>query len=301
VCCHLQILLTGIDARTNPITSWREVATVSDDVFENDPCASFLDGAFRSLTKFVSLVVEYSHTLQFNRKNLHLLTALFEPATIHSVRLGVTSSMTPPSEGSIDPKTDADQVVTQGIEWLSEHGDALYAFARSRVGRREWAEDLVQETFLAAVKAPTEFRGDASVRTWLISILRRKIVDHYRKSSATRETSIESFRVSQEHQSAFTSRGTWKTTPSHWKSPPEILEDREFWRVLEACLDKLPSPLSSAFKLREIDGVEIDSLSGSNAISAGNVRVRLHRARHLLRTCLEKNWFGNTAGKRANS
>lgn len=205
--------------------------------------------------------------------------------------------MTRSSDSSADAKTRA----AQGVEWLSEHGDALYAYARSRVGRRELAEDLVQETFLAAVKAPAGYRGEASVRTWLISILRRKVVDHYRKSSTSRETGNESFRESQEHQSSFTSSGKWKNVPSVWKTPPEILEDREFWIIFESCLSKLPSPLSGAFKLRELDGMEIESMREEDSTSAGNVRVRLHRARHFLRSCLEKNWFRDGSGKRAKS
>lgn len=202
---------------------------------------------------------------------------------------------------SSDRSTNAKRETAQGIEWLSDHGDALYAYARSRVGRRELAEDLVQETFLAAVKSPMSFRGDASVRTWLVSILKRKVVDHYRKSSTSREAENESFRGSQEHQSSFTSSGKWKNAPSVWKTPPEILEDREFWLIFESCLGKLPNPLSSAFKLRELDGIEAETLKGPDPASAGNIRVRLHRARHLLRSCLEKNWFGDGSRKRAKS
>src|SRR5262249_42978535 len=66
-------------------------------------------------------------------------------------------------------------------DWLTAHGDALYRFARLRVGARGPAEDLVQDTFLAAIAARGRFRGRSSTRTWLLGILRRKIADHYRR------------------------------------------------------------------------------------------------------------------------
>lgn len=192
----------------------------------------------------------------------------------------------------------------EGIDvnrWLDEHGDALFRYARSHVRRRELAEDLVQETFLAAVKSSEPFRSESSVRTWLISILRRKIVDHYRKRSAAPDHEPETFQGSPEHDRNFTSKGTWAKMPGRWKTPPEVLENREFWSVFGDCVSKLPAPLASTFKLREMSGLQVEELRSTLALSAGNIRVRLHRARQLLRECLEKNWFGEDIRKRKRS
>ena len=198
--------------------------------------------------------------------------------------------------------TDHPQVSeSAGSDWLAEHGDTLFSYAMAHVARRELAEDLVQDTFLAAVKSQSPFRGDSTVKTWLISILRRKIADHYRRRSEVIESEVETFRSSREHDRYFTSKGKWREPPTQWKSPPDILENHEFWTAFRSCLSKLPTPLASAFKLRELDGVGVDELCQTLSASAGNIRIRIHRARHLLRECLDRNWFGNISSKRAKS
>src|SRR5262249_32942722 len=173
--------------------------------------------------------------------------------------------------------------------WLDEHGDALYRYARSRVGKRELAEDLVQDTLLAALQSRDRFQGRSTVRTWLLSILRRKVVDHYRRlgesHSAQEPDSIEG--PDPVRARYFSSQGFWKTAPASWKTPDKALEDREFWDVLEGCLSRLPRSLSSAFVLRELEGLEMSELLRTLTLTEGNLRVRLHRARLLLRECLE--------------
>ncbi len=177
-------------------------------------------------------------------------------------------------------------------DWLAEHGDALFRYARLRVAKREVAEDLVQDTFLAAISSREPFRGGASVRTWLISILRRKIIDYYRKVSAARARGEVDATGGDEKYGWFTPDGSWQQAVAPWPAPPQIAEDREFWSVLEACLGHLPRGLAAVFVLRELMGLEAAELQESLTLTAGNLRVRLFRARQLLRTCLEKNWFG---------
>lgn len=188
--------------------------------------------------------------------------------------------------------------VVDASQWLDEHGNALYRYARSRVGRRELAEDLVQDTFLAAVKSREPFRNESTVRTWLISILRRKIIDHHRRQTVAADDDRDSFRSSPDHARFFTSDGKWQKVPVPWKAPPDVLEKGEFWIVFNACLSKLPPPLAKTFMLRECVGVEVDELRETLALSAGNIRVQLHRARLFLRACLERNWFGEELHKR---
>lgn len=182
----------------------------------------------------------------------------------------------------------------EAASWLDEHGDALYRYARGRVGRRELAEDLVQDTFVAALQSRGRFAGASSVRTWLLSILKHKIVDHYRRLAATsppldRPPAREPDPVRDQF---FGPHGTWMRRLASWKTPDRALEDREFWEVLDGCLGRLPRALASAFFLRELEGREMADLGRDLDISEGNLRVRLHRARLLLRECLERRWFG---------
>jgi len=180
-------------------------------------------------------------------------------------------------------------------QWLDLHGDALYRFARARVARREAAEDLVQETLLAALQSIDRFQGNSLPRTWLLAILRRKIADLYRRDPTaaselrTRADGKESKRPSS--SPSFAADGHWLEPPSTWKTPPDLLEDDEFWIVFNDCVAHLPRHLAQAFLLREVEGIEVERLRTLLNIRAENLRVRLHRARLLLRACLEKNWF----------
>ena len=182
--------------------------------------------------------------------------------------------------------------------WPDAHGDALYRYARSRVGSRELAEDLVQEAFLAALQSRGRFQGGSSVRTWLLSILRHKIVDHYRRAAGPTPPDEAGTDRDRKADAAldrnFDEKGLWKVALASWKAPEQELEDREFWDVLEGCLGRLPRSLSAVFILRELEELDSARLREVLAPSEANVRVRLHRARLLLRECLEKHWFADT-------
>jgi RNA polymerase sigma-70 factor (ECF subfamily) len=185
-------------------------------------------------------------------------------------------------------------------QWVAAHGDALFRYALLRVGRREAAEDLVQETFVAAIRARDSFRNTATVRTWLIGILRRKIVDHYRQLSASRGHAGGVNKPEQADDPWFDARGSWAKALVSWRTPESIAEDRELWLVLEQCLAKLPRSSASAFVLRELEGLACAQLQEELELSAENVRVKLYRARQSLRVCLEKNWFGREEGGSAS-
>ncbi|MCI0332472.1 MAG: sigma-70 family RNA polymerase sigma factor [Planctomycetes bacterium] len=176
------------------------------------------------------------------------------------------------------------------MRWADEHGDKLLRFALARVGQREAAEDLVQEALLAAWRARDSFDGRSGFRTWLIAILRRKISDYYRRFG--REPPLVTHTQQDIDTALFDDRGKWIAAPRKWSLPPDrIAEDSEFWRVLADCIIELPGHLAQAFELREIGLLPIDEICGVAGISAKNLSVRLHRARLLLRQCLEKHWF----------
>lgn len=184
-----------------------------------------------------------------------------------------------PSPHSLDPS-----------QWVARYGDVLFRYAVVRVGRRETAEDLVQETLLAGLGAQERFAGESSEETWLIAILRRKIVDHFRKQGRRREVSAEE--PAGPASSPFDSHGHWSRLPARWpRNPSETLEDAEFRKVFEECLSKLPASLGNAFCLRELDGEDTEKICKALEITATNLGVRLYRARVALRRCLEMNWF----------
>jgi RNA polymerase sigma-70 factor (ECF subfamily) len=189
-----------------------------------------------------------------------------------------------------DPGTSSSR--EEAASWLDEHGDALYRYARARVGRRELAEDLVQDTFVAALQARDRYLGGSSVRTWLLAILKHKIIDHHRRAAAAGPDPIG--RPDAIRGAFFGTDGLWKRPLASWRTPEKALEDREFWEVLDGCLGRLPRALASVFLLREVEGLDTGELRDRLELSEGNLRVRLHRARLLLRECLERRWFAVT-------
>jgi RNA polymerase sigma-70 factor (ECF subfamily) len=180
-------------------------------------------------------------------------------------------------------------------DWLEEHGNYLFRYALTRVRNREQAEDLVQETLLAGMRAISRFSGKSSIRTWLTSILKHKIIDYFRKSS--RETKMDAsedfdFVVDRE----FNSNGQWVSGPPLWKTDPsQAIERAEFWEAYSNCLKELPPNHAKAFVLREIDGESSDEICKVLHITPSNLWVMLHRARMTLRGCLEKNLLKHEA------
>jgi RNA polymerase sigma-70 factor (ECF subfamily) len=181
---------------------------------------------------------------------------------------------------------------TKPEDWVALHGDVLFRFAITRVKDPGVAEDLVQETFLAALKGRESFSGKSSERTWLVGILKHKISDHFR--NASREQPVEDPQVYIDPEDPFDESGRWKVGPGKWGgSPAKAMEDKEFWGVFGRCLEDLPERLRQVFSLRELDGVEGSQVCKVLSISSTNLWVILHRARTQLRKCLELNWFGD--------
>ena len=164
-------------------------------------------------------------------------------------------------------------------ELFARYRKPLYGFFGRRLYNSQRAEDLVQETFLEALRARKSFAGRASERTWLIGILRHKILDHYRRSG--REQAVLGGRPeSAAAESGFDRRGHWKVAPEAWAGEPSRkLETREFWDQFGRCLSRLPRGLADAFFLREVDGLGADEVQDLLGISPANLWARLHRAR----------------------
>ena len=175
--------------------------------------------------------------------------------------------------------------------WVDEHGDALFRYALFRIHDGQVAEDLVQETFLAAIRGKDSFAGRSSVKTWLFGILKHKIIDHIRKISRERPAEdIET--IADLADKNFNDQGGWKYQPSQWTTNPGLLfQQQEFWEILQQCLSELPPRLNQAFTLRELDGLSAEEVRKILGVTPTNGGVMLHRARMGLRKCLELKWF----------
>jgi RNA polymerase sigma-70 factor (ECF subfamily) len=174
---------------------------------------------------------------------------------------------------------------------VDEYADVLFRYALLRVRTPELAEELVQETFLAALRGRESYAGQSSEQTWLVGILRRKIVDHFR-AAARMQSTVAADLAEPLLERSFDRKGHWKTVPAKWRyDPSPNVEDREFWAVFDDCVTKLPPPLADTFCLRELEELGTQEVCKILGISASNLWTMLHRARMQLRECLERNWF----------
>ena len=177
-------------------------------------------------------------------------------------------------------------------KWINLYSDYLFNYAVIRVDDRDLAKDLVQETFFSGLKGQSNFRGQASERTWLISILKRKIIDHYRKiNSAKGKKEIRvNFYTNGENN------GNWieERAPTSWgDSADKNIENQELKSVLDNCISNLPEKYRMVFLLKTVQNYETDEICNELEITPSNLWVIIHRARQQLRRCLEDNWFNN--------
>ena len=176
-------------------------------------------------------------------------------------------------------------------QWVDLYGNYMYRYALSRVADTETAQDLVQEALVAAIKAFERFQGRSSIKTWLIAILKRKIVDHYRRRS-NRQTTDDIEVVANNLDQVFDESGRWQVKPNEWVvNPSSAFEQREFMDVLYVCLSKLPPRLSEIFMLREFEEMSTGDICQQLSITESNSWVMLYRARMQLRSCLESKWL----------
>jgi RNA polymerase sigma-70 factor (ECF subfamily) len=183
------------------------------------------------------------------------------------------------------------------LRWVERYGDALYRRAIFRVGERGMAEDLVQETLLAAWIGRRSFIGNAQEKTWLMAILEHKIADHFRYrqrhpvlQSDDREDGIE--------EMCFGDDGTWSEPPKDWaRDPAYLAENEETRKAVIACVERLPPVQRDAFLLREWQGEEIGTCALTLGVTANHLSVLLHRARLAISRCLE--WYFPQCGRRA--
>lgn len=173
----------------------------------------------------------------------------------------------------------------------------LLKYARLQLRNDAWAEDAVSETLLAALEKPQAFGGHSQLKTWLIGILKHKLVDQIRKNSRELSTSACSDDGEDLDELLFAADGHWREMQHDWGNPEDALRQLDFMRVLEACVDKLPGQQGRLFMMREWLELDTDEICKELAITPTNLWVMLHRARLRLRDCLQTGWFGATEGR----
>ncbi|MBB1630839.1 MULTISPECIES: sigma-70 family RNA polymerase sigma factor [Cupriavidus] len=192
---------------------------------------------------------------------------------------------------------------------MSLHPDDLSAlrphllrFARLQLRDQALAEDTVSDTLVAALEHPERFSGQSALKTYLIGILKHKIIDTLRSGRREVRLTLGGGDEDGEAQSdidafdaLFAKNGHYHTPPSDWGNPDRALERREFFEILQLCVDKLPAKIGRIFMMREWLELETEEICQELEITTTNAWVMLYRARMRLRECLELNWFGQKA------
>lgn len=187
------------------------------------------------------------------------------------------------------PPSDPDQT-------LMVHRSYLLKFARLQLRNDAWAEDVVSETLLAALAKPQAFEGRSQLRTWLVGILKHKIVDtlRLRQREVTLDNGSDDDGADPLEHMAFKVDGHFAEKPAEWGNPEQDLESRQFMTILEACTEKLPPVQGRLFLMREWLELSSEEICKELQLTPTNLYVQLHRARLRLRECLELNWFARS-------
>ena len=173
--------------------------------------------------------------------------------------------------------------------WVELYSDYLFNYTISRVNDRDLAKDLVQDTFFAGLKSMSNFKGEANERTWLISILKRKIIDYYRKKNSKKGKAEVRITYKDEEN-----EGVWleeQVSDNLNKNIEDAIVNEELADAIKNCMNKLPSKQLQVFKMKTIDGVDTETICNDLNITPSNLWVIIHRARTALAECLEKNWL----------
>ncbi len=184
---------------------------------------------------------------------------------------------------------DSSDASTTIKSWVELYSDELYTWAFYKTSNRETSEDLVQETFLAAVHSFQMFEGKSEPKTWLLSILKNKIADHYRIAYRNNANDTVSF------SEIFDGTDYWlpNQRPQPWEEVDEqhLLDDPDFNNTLANCLEKLPTNWRASIVLKFIEEKNSNDICQELGITPTNYWQILHRAKLQLRKCVEIHWF----------
>ncbi|MCY1515919.1 RNA polymerase sigma-70 factor [compost metagenome] len=179
--------------------------------------------------------------------------------------------------------------------WVSKYADYLFSYAAFRINDQDLARDLVQETFLAALEKKENFHGRSTEKTWLTAILKNKIVDVYRSRSTGLAKGVDETNSDYAHADFF------DLNDGHWNDQhrpaelgieqPDALENKEFQKILKACMNKLPALWFAVFSMKHMDDETSETICSELKLTSSNFWVIIHRTKVNLRSCLQKNWI----------
>lgn len=176
---------------------------------------------------------------------------------------------------------------------LATHRRFLLGLARMQLGAAGEADDVVQDTLLAAAQGAAKFSGEVPLRAWLTGILRHKIVDALRARGRTQPLA-RTWPAGDDDEIAeegFTADGRWDpATFVHTQCPESTASQRQLLEMLELCLHALPPRSAQLLLMREYLGMDTDEIVAQSALTPGALRVVLHRARMRLRQCVVRGW-----------
>jgi RNA polymerase sigma-70 factor (TIGR02943 family) len=189
-----------------------------------------------------------------------------------------------------EDKTPMTEHQLQPDLWVESYADYLFNFAVGRVSDSEVAKDLVSETFLAGLKSAKNYKGDAAERTWLIAILKRKVIDYYRKKNSKKGKA----EVRMNYSSTSDAEGDWleeQVADPFSTLENSAMENEELGLAIQECISKLPKKQSRVFTMKTIEGISTEDICNELGINPSNLWVMIHRARTALMGCLNQNWF----------
>lgn len=174
--------------------------------------------------------------------------------------------------------------------WVDRYADYLFNYAVVRVSDTEVAKDLVQETFIAGLQSAANFKGNAAERTWLVAILKRKVIDYYRKSnSAKGKAEVKmNFRPPSDQENDWLE--SMAADPESVREN-DVMENEELGLAIQRCISELPEKQAKVFEMKTIRGMSTEDICKELEINPSNLWVIVHRARTSLMGCLNQTWF----------
>lgn len=189
-----------------------------------------------------------------------------------------------------DDKNKMTEHVLDPDKWIDSYADYLFNYTIARVNDVEVAKDLVQDTFLAGLKSAKNYKGDAAERTWLIAILKRKVIDHYRKTNSKKGRA----EVRMDYSTHTDAQGDWleeQVSDPFSSFENDAIENEELGQAIHSCIAKLPKKQALVFTMKTIQDMDTETICNELGINPSNLWVMIHRARTTLMGCLNQNWF----------
>lgn len=174
-------------------------------------------------------------------------------------------------------------------ELVKRHESRVYTLALKMLRNPADAEDILQETFISALRGLANFRAEASFATWLYRIAYNATLMKLRKPAAT---------VSLDETVAGDDAGMPRELMDWTHDPEAEVLNRETRRMMQKAVDTLSAPLRAVLVLRDMDGLSTEETAGVLGVSIEAVKTRLHRARMILRNELADYYTARQGARR---